>query len=261
MQEVLRCRRLFPEWQKLTVNYLGFQAKYPFRVTLPTGEFELQTWNDVRTFWLVWCAETYPIVESDRVILDAGANIGTFTIYALVRAPRSYVIAIEPAPDTFDRLRRMIEMNQMQERAKLMNAALGRTEGITRIDLRPESQFRRTGSGQVEVRQIPLAKLMDQRIDLLKMDIEGAELEALSSSDLAEVGRIVMEFHPNVVLGELVAALRLRKFAIEKVREDGAGYGILWAIRSSTTNSDCDVATHRERPVGNASSKGAALGA
>jgi hypothetical protein len=84
-QEILRCARLFPEWKKLTRSYLGFEVEYPFHITLPTGRFKFWTFNDVRTFWLVWCAGTYPIDASDRVVVDGGANIGAFTVYALTR--------------------------------------------------------------------------------------------------------------------------------------------------------------------------------
>jgi FkbM family methyltransferase len=214
----------------------------------------------VRTFWLIWCAGTYPTVESDRVIVDAGANIGAFTIYALIRAPGSHVIAIEPAPDTFDRLKKMIVANRMQERCNLLNAALGRMEGKTHIDLRAESQFRQTGRGPTEVRLIPLATVIDQPVDFLKMDIEGAELEAVSGAPLAQVKRIAMEFHPNVSLGDLVSNLRLHGFGIKKVREDGGGYGILWAAGTGITPLNHDSPTYNEEPSRSGRAKGKSAG-
>ncbi len=39
--------------------------------------------------------------KTDRLIIDAGANIGAFVLYALLTAPNARVIAIEPAPDSY----------------------------------------------------------------------------------------------------------------------------------------------------------------
>ena len=98
MPEISRCRALVPEWKSLVACYLGFNTHFPLTITLPTGPFTFENLSDVRTFWVVWFAGTYPVEASDRLIIDAGANIGTFTLFALTQAPRCHVIAIEPAP-------------------------------------------------------------------------------------------------------------------------------------------------------------------
>ena len=46
-----------------------------------------------RAFWDCWIREPYPVRKTDRIIIDAGANIGCFSIYAAVKAPRATIYA------------------------------------------------------------------------------------------------------------------------------------------------------------------------
>ena len=55
---------------------------------------------DLATLWLIFFSPAYPVKASDRVIVDAGANVGFFTLYASHRAPLARIISIEPFPPT-----------------------------------------------------------------------------------------------------------------------------------------------------------------
>lgn len=239
LPEVRLCRATTPDWWKLTAAYLGFPVKFPFDIRLATGEFHFATLADVRTFWCVFFSELYDVRPTDRLIVDAGANIGTFTLYALLKAPDSHVIAIEPAPDTCDRLRGVIHKHGLSSRCTIHQAALGAQTGTTTIDLGLESQFRSTGTGGTSVSVLTLdsaiSVMPSTSIDMFKIDVEGAEYSVLPSETancLERVQRMTMEFHPNGSVSDLFAPLERKGLQRIGVRDDGDGYGIASFERS-----------------------------
>ncbi|HEY3936884.1 MAG TPA: FkbM family methyltransferase [Bryobacteraceae bacterium] len=211
----------------------------PFDIQLKTGRFRFSTLADVRTFWCVFFSRIYGVKETDRLIVDAGANIGSFTLYALLQAPQSCVIAIEPAPDTCSRLRELLEEHGLSERCTIHQAALGSQIGTTTIDLTPESQFRSTGTGSTCVPVFTLdAVVRHAEVDMLKLDIEGAEYSVLAEDSprcLRQVQRISMEFHPNGSLAELTAPLERAGLKCISVRDDGNAYGLALFERVSVS--------------------------
>lgn len=234
--EILRCAAVTPHWPRLTAAYLGLPVKLPLQIKLSTGTFGFTTLADIRTFWSVFFAGTYEVRPTDTVIVDAGANIGTFTLYALLHAPHAKVIAIEPAPDSCERLRGVLYDHGFSHRCLINQAALGREAGSTSIDLRPESQFRSTGTGSTLVPVMTLDELLHgSEVDLLKLDIEGSEYAAIgphSFDCLQRVDRIAMEYHPNGSLADLVPQLASAGLTCVSARDDGDGYGIATFCRA-----------------------------
>ncbi len=227
--EIRLCRAATPQWKKLTACYIGFPVKLPFEIQLKTGSFRFVTLADVRTFWVVFFSDTYHVRDTDRVIVDAGANIGTFTLYALLNAPKSKVIAIEPAPDSCARLRKVVGDHGFASRCTIHQAALGNQDGATTMDLGQESQFRSTGRGTVSVSVVTLDSVVrDSGVDLLKMDIEGSEYGVLASPPrcLEHLQRLAMEYHPNGSLQEVIPTLERAGLKCISRRDDGYGYGI-----------------------------------
>jgi hypothetical protein len=133
--EILRCRSHTKEWRRLTSAYVGVNTELPFQISFASGGFEFREVGDVATFRQIFYRGVYPVQPSDRIIVDAGANIGAFTLYALRTAPDAEVIAIEPAPDSCNRLRSMLRKNALESRVKLHEAALGEAYGETTIQL------------------------------------------------------------------------------------------------------------------------------
>lgn len=228
MPEVAACRALTPQWKKLTCAYLGLKVTYPFQVELHSCVFVFQTLADVRTFWPIFFSGIYEVEPDDCLILDAGANVGAFTLYALLRAPRALVVAIEPAPDSCARVREMVKRNGFEARCEIHEKALAVTEGVTNIDLSWETQFRKTGIGETIVGTSSLDAIVGSRkVDLLKLDIEGAEYTVLESSQcLRDVARLAMEYHPAGSIDSVIRSLETVGLEKTLVREDGEGYGI-----------------------------------
>src|ERR1022692_1538604 len=79
LPEILHCRKHTPDWRRLTAAYVGLSRKLPFRISFASGGFEFQEIGDIATFWQIFYRGIYPVEPSDRLIVDAGANIGAFS--------------------------------------------------------------------------------------------------------------------------------------------------------------------------------------
>ena len=232
--EVARCFRTVRNNQlALSRAYITASGiEYPYTVVLRDGRaLPLHDFYDLTTFWLIFMTETYVIGSADRVIIDAGANIGAFTLYAAPQ-PGSRIIAIEPFPPTFARLQATVTANRLSN-VQCVNAALGAEEGLAYMGTIDEpSQFRAlTESGEQAVRVTTLQTIFDQNnvdeVDLLKIDIEGGEYKSLLTADiptLRRIRRIALEYHPGPKQ-DLFDHLS-KVFSCELDRPDGNGYGI-----------------------------------
>ena len=140
-----------------------------------------------------------------RFIVDAGANIGDSTIWYLNRFPEATVVAIEPDPENF----RLLEKNcrPYGDRAILIQAALWHNdEDVLRmVDSTmaiAKSVSKTAGDNEADCRCISVASLLklsaSGQIDILKCDIEGAELELFANASeewLPRVRNIAIELH------------------------------------------------------------------
>lgn len=235
--EVLRCQRHTSDWLRLTAAYIGVQQTLPFSITLSTGDFEFREPSDIATFWQIFYREVYPVDSGDRVIIDAGANIGAFSLYALSKAANARVIAVEPAPDTSQRMRHVLHEHGLESLVTLNEAALGAEAGETSIQLTVGSQFRQTGIGGHCVPIVTLESLTreEQEIDLLKIDIEGAEYGVIASTPqhvLRRIRKIFMEVHPNAPAETAIRPLQKCGFIVQHFQNDGAGYGIVRMVQA-----------------------------
>jgi len=237
LPEILRCRKHTPDWRRLTSAYVGLNGELPFHIRFSSGGFDFKEVGDIATFWQIFYRDIYPVKSSDRLIVDAGANIGAFSLYALQNAPNSDIIAIEPAPDSCSRIRSMLRANTFDTKVTLHEAALGEFAGETTIQLDAGSQFRRTGMAGHRVAMVKLDSLIpaDRSVDLLKIDIEGGEygvLRSMSPDTLRRVRRIILEFHPEAPSSAAIDPLKANRFNVTRYQDDGAGYGIAWLENS-----------------------------
>jgi FkbM family methyltransferase len=239
LSEVWRCRRLTPDWLLLTAAYLHLYRRYPLMIRTRTGPVELRTKFDVATFWLIHMGLSYQLPANANLVVDAGANIGAFTLYVLQNSTQSRIISLEPAPDTFERMAATVRQHNFNERCTPLQKALGDAPGTTFINLNLESQFRSTGGSEgVRVPVTTLEQIISEYgpIDLLKLDAEGAEYPSLMhapQSVLEKIGCIAMEYHPveganphNYSSSHLLSHLASQGFEIVKSRDDGGGYGM-----------------------------------
>jgi len=157
----------------------------------------------------------FELPVAPKIIVDAGANIGMASIYFARRYPGARILAIEAEADNF----RMLQRNVASYPCVFpIHAALWNTDGEITIGL-PDSASGQDGEwGYVAgecgalVRAITMATLMREygidRIDLLKVDIEGAEKEVFERpSFLGRVQYLMIETHDRFKAG-CAAAVR-----------------------------------------------------
>lgn len=208
--EIIRCTQETPQWASVSAAYLGLsRLNYPYLLRLRLGEqIRLDELTDLKAFWQIFLRRVYRVLPGDRVILDLGANIGVFTLFAARCAQYARVFSVEPFPATFSRLIANVRDHNLDGRVKCLNFAATGTDG-TRVmpDASVPSQRRALASSAygrsgTEVRGKTLAALLDEndlpQIDLLKIDIEGSEYEVLLSTPqetLRRIRRIAMEYH------------------------------------------------------------------
>lgn len=148
------------------------------------------------------------LIKPNDNVVDVGANIGVYSCtMARLNGPLGRVWAIEPTPHTFDRLHANVLLNNTG-RILCINAAAGDQWGSVNIRRHndDDSQNSITNSAApsaTRVVQAPLDELicLPEEIDLLKIDVEGAELLVLqgASQALQRTRHILIEvFEPNL---------------------------------------------------------------
>jgi FkbM family methyltransferase len=222
--EIIGCCRETAQWWAICLAYARLHPlSYPYELRLRRGErITLYERTDVTIFWLVFVRGHYPVAPDNRTIIDVGANIGMFTLYAARQAPQANIVAIEPFPDTCARLRSLVERNGLDNRVTILNYAISGCGGEREMDISPDvpSQYRRiysemTGgvnirhrnmveqtSKGITVKAETLGELLDRAEipsgDLLKMNIHGSEYDVLMSAPpgvLKRCKRIMVQYH------------------------------------------------------------------
>ncbi len=185
---------------------------------------EIFEWQDYRAVEAVLGANALPI-------LDVGAHIGVFTLYARALCPLARIHALEPEEDNFALLRRNVAANRL-ENVKLHQVALAGTTGRGRLLLEADSINHRLARGADETgaageRSVAVSRLGDfldnsriPEVGLLKMDIEGGEYDVLGSlteADFSKLRSIFLEYHdlPDRRHRELDELLRRSGFSVQ----------------------------------------------
>jgi FkbM family methyltransferase len=137
----------------------------------------------------------YTVAPGD-VVLDIGAGIGTETLpLSRMTGPAGKVIAVEAHPATYAMLERVCRLNNLQNVEPIHAAVMDSDEPVLISDLQAEGYLENKIGGEgIEVPAVTVAQLVSKfqldRIDFLKMNIEGAEVAALlGAGDLLSIVR------------------------------------------------------------------------
>ncbi len=142
----------------------------------------------------------------DPTILDCGSNIGISILFFKRMYPRAKITGFEPDKKTFELLKRNVAENGLKD-VSLHNVALSSEAGEAAFysDSRTPgslimSLFKERMDGEAQkVPCVALSSFAQAPVDLLKMDIEGAEMDVLrelaASGALSNVKFMMMEYH------------------------------------------------------------------
>lgn len=174
----------------------------------------------------------YTELETDKPkILDLGGNIGLSTLYFKKLYPGAEITVVEPFPANVRLLRKNVEENQLLG-VTIVEAAVMPAAGKVELyaDKNESGWYSMAGvvrggwGGQQEskrftARAVTLESLVGDDVDLLKMDIEGAEEAVLRTSEgaLKRVRKLVMEWHSvrGREVGGVVRLLEKSGFEVE----------------------------------------------
>lgn len=186
------------------------------------------------------------LLNPDSVVLDIGANIGEFTLFAAKRARGGAVHAFEPVKETFARLTANVRANHF-DNVVLNRLALGSVSGVATVvggDLNwddgtvnrgvPSVTPGATGIGEkVSIATLDgyLAAAGVARVDVVKIDIEGGELEAFRGAP-----KMLQNMRPDLLVevneetcrraghaaSELTGLLEKAGYRGRTIRDDGA---------------------------------------
>lgn len=174
--------------------------------------------SDVNVFEQVFVDNEYDFHLTDvpRCIVDAGANIGLASVYFASRLPQTRIIAIEPDPDNF----RLLTMNtapypnvepilgalwNQNTLIRLVDPGVG-SWGFTTRNLATVGKEEPEPAG-VTTEGMTIDEIMTRfgvdRIDILKLDVEGAELEIFqdASAWIDQVDALIVELHDRIKPG------------------------------------------------------------
>jgi FkbM family methyltransferase len=146
------------------------------------------------------------VSQSGWTVFDVGANSGVYTVQQARRG--AHVYAFEPNPDCYRRLRKSVGLNNLENRVTAANCALGAVAGCAQLlvpgrltmagSLRPGWTYAGATGLKVEVQTLDrvVQALGINRIDLLKIDVEGFELDVLQGAceTFPLIHRLVLEY-------------------------------------------------------------------
>ena len=193
---------------------------------------------------LAWNADEYDALKAcshrGATVLDVGANVGAYTLlFAKWVATGGRVYAFEPAAASRAGLARHLAINGLADRVMIRREAVSNTSGTRRfVELGTDGGNRIARPSDADTVEVPAVSIDEfcsaSRVipDVIKIDVEGAELDALRGArqTIALCGSslaLFVELHPSVwpAIGisraDIEAELGAQRLAIEPL--DGAG--------------------------------------
>lgn len=202
--------------QRLPRPWQGFGSSELRTIRLHTGvqlRYRLNR-GDLQGIREVWLDDVYRFpgyLGPVRTIVDLGANIGLTSVYLFSRHDGQRLVAVEPVPSNVALVRQNLDLNGIA--GDVIEAVVGRSDGVSFFEDAVASNLGRIADQGRQVNAVSMQTILDRLdgrdIDLLKIDIEGAE-EELFSGDRAwldSVRAMIIEFHPSIVDYEAIVAI------------------------------------------------------
>lgn len=202
---------LFKNWIALYSGSLHLKTRDGLTIDIPSR-------HDIPILHEVLAEKIYKDIltlKDPKLIIDIGAHVGTFSLFALKAFPNATVFSFEPSSKNFAYLKKNIEQNGFSDRCKTFNVAVAGERGIRTLNLATggdnghNSLFIHSDdmySGTENVECITLDDILKNvpQCDFLKVDAEGAEGEILSHCSLIhKVGKMNVEGSHSLIKNAL----------------------------------------------------------
>jgi FkbM family methyltransferase len=230
----------------LRARALGFNFGGTSRSLPPTRAWLTGRWCDIQyptdqgylsDVINVWLDDEYGLrrLEADppQIVVDIGANIGLFSMWARHCFPQARLLAYEPNPRIYPCLERNVRSMGVQTHKCGVADAAGRATMQDASDSRLASTHRSADGEITLVSLTDVVAAAGGTIDLLKLDCEGAEWDILRAVDAVDqVKSIHMEYHlvNGHTVEDLVAVTKQLGFEVRHLIPNSA-WGIAWLDR------------------------------
>ncbi len=246
-RKALRVVGLFDNWLSVCLHIMFNRPLEQLRLRDGTsihGPVGLELWNHFND---IWEYQTYTSgdyrLEGNWTVVDIGANIGLFSLFASRRTERVY--SFEPSAEYFSYLRNNIQSNDISN-VECFNLAVCNKSGKRRLyalegSKTGDSMFHEgenKDTAAVDVECITLPEIMSRyriaQLDFLKLDCEGCEYEVLlelPSEHLSRIRNISLEYHTHLgkrTHQDIVDRLEAHGFCVDTARGQGC-FGIIRA--------------------------------
>ena len=243
-------RRHVRNWPRFLFNYAwGHVSERPYRFR-NGAKLRIGRGVDHVPVIEIFFRKDYGDMPSNAVIVDLGASVGVFSVYAASTAENVRIFAYEPMPASFALVQENVRLNGKESQIKAFNYAVGGEAGERELFVGGTDFFFPTllgpdGNGEAQhitVHCTTLAEILSANglevVDLLKMDIEGAEYEFFYKAPheaFEKVREIRMEYHnldeEERNLGAMKRFLGERGFKVVKEWANTPTNGNLWVRR------------------------------
>lgn len=204
-----KVHRLYKNWR--TVLKMRKTPDVPFRVKMRKGAVfnitNLLDRNGIEDSYIGHYTKGRPIRDGD-VVIDIGAHIGAFSIYATMAAKGVKAYAYEPGKKGYGTLLKNIKENNLEGRVVAVNKAVSGREGkvtmhksLTSSQAASMFQTESTTGKTEEVEATTLEAIFRENgigfCNSMKINCEGAEFDIIPNSGelLRKVGYIALEYH------------------------------------------------------------------
>lgn len=171
-------------------------ARYYLPFVVKTG-IKFSDWKQAKEMLMVHPYENYPgfLPKKAGLMLDIGSQYADWAIIA-AKKYGTHVIAFEASRENADKAQANIDLNRLNKRIQLINLAVGSRNEIIEANY-DGGMVNSIGRGEKEILEtIRIDDLVvPDNLDLVKIDIEGFELEALKGMELT-----LLRYKPRVVI-------------------------------------------------------------
>jgi len=186
------------------------------------------------------------IEKRSPVIIDCGSHIGLSVLYFTHVFPNAKILCFEPDEDNFQLLKKNVEKNGLTN-ITVYNLALTDSEGngiLYRGDASINSSlFAREGTHAAKVNFRRLSSMLSTEVDILKLDVEGAEKtiidDLILTGKIKLVNNIIMEYHPEITgakpqeMMDLLARSGYRTIVIADTLHPGASELMIRSVKEN----------------------------
>ena len=221
-------------------DHVWFNTKSGIKIKLRTNS------TDLDTFSLIWLLREYNKngfkISKNDIIIDIGAHIGIFSLYASQYCTNGKIFCYEPSTQNYE----LLQYNISQNKSKNIfpnNLAISNSNGTVTLYINPDntanSIYDSTGK-PIQVKSSTLQNIFDSNnldvCNYLKLDCEGAEyeiMESLPNEYFKKIKQIYIEYHFSDLKYEMLENMikKLDQMSFTVIKEPlEQGMGSIYAV-------------------------------